>query len=163
MEPYLKLKYNWTLWFHNPSDSNWGLDSYKKVKKVSNIKLFWELFNIIDNTLVENSMLFFMKNDIVPLWEDAQNKKGGCWSFKIYKNNVFKVWEELCIRCIAQCLTKNSEDGGMINGISISPKKSFCIIKIWLKNCTMQNPSQLTSIPGLSIHGCLFKRHKPEF
>ena len=35
MEPYLKLKYNWTLWFHNPSDSNWGLDSYKKVKKVS--------------------------------------------------------------------------------------------------------------------------------
>ena len=51
----------------------------------------------------------------------------------------------------------------VINGITISPKRSFCIVKIWMKNCTIQNPSKLAEIPGLSVQGCIFKKHKPEY
>lgn len=160
MEPYLKLKDNWTLWFHNPSDANWGLDSYKKIKEVSSVSQFWELFNSIDNILVENSMLFFMKNSIVPLWEDAKNKQGGCWSFKIYKNSVFKVWEQLCIHCIAQSITKDTNDSCMINGISISPKKSFCIIKIWNNDSNKNKNSYIKDdIPNVKLDECLYKAH----
>ena len=50
-----------------------------------------------------------------------------------------------------------------VNGITISPKKSFCIIKIWMCNCEFQNPSKLIIIKGLNIHGCLFKKHNPEY
>ena len=51
----------------------------------------------------------------------------------------------------------------IVNGITISPKKNFCIIKIWLSNCDNQNPDVINQIDGLSSYGCLFKKHNPEF
>ena len=47
----------------------------------------------------------------------------------------------------------------IINGITISPKKNFCIIKIWLSKCEYNNPDIITDIDGLVRQGCLFKRH----
>jgi hypothetical protein len=46
-----------------------------------------------------------------------------------------------------------------INGITISPKKNFCIIKIWLANCDYQNPAVITELPSIVPYGCLFKKH----
>ena len=46
-----------------------------------------------------------------------------------------------------------------INGISLSPKKSFCIIKIWMKNCKMINPSIFQDIEHMDKNGCIFKKH----
>ena len=46
-----------------------------------------------------------------------------------------------------------------ITGITISPKKSFCIIKIWMIDCTEQNVRKIREIPNLSSNGCLFKKH----
>ena len=60
-----------------------------------------------------------------------------------------------------ETLSNNHKLSGVINGITISPKRSFCIVKIWMKNCSIQNPSKLTDIPGLSVQGCIFKKHKP--
>ena len=42
-------------------------------------------------------------------------------------------------------------------------KKNFCIIKVWLKGCKLQDPSVLIEIPNLSKQGCLFKKHAPEY
>ena len=50
-----------------------------------------------------------------------------------------------------------------INGITISPKKSFCIIKIWIDSCEYQNTDLINSKNGLIPHGCIFKKHKPEY
>jgi hypothetical protein len=50
-----------------------------------------------------------------------------------------------------------------INGITISPKRNFCIIKIWLSDCSMQNPSSIVPLDNLTKLGCLFKKHQPEF
>ena len=47
----------------------------------------------------------------------------------------------------------------LINGLSISPKKKFCIIKIWMRDCTEQNVRKISDIKNLSSHGCLFKKH----
>jgi len=48
-----------------------------------------------------------------------------------------------------------------INGITISPKKSFCIVKIWLNNCSNQNSESInySNIEGLVAYGSLFKKH----
>ena len=35
---------------------------------------------------------------------------------------------------LGECLLSQSQEYSLINGISISPKKNFSIIKIWLKN-----------------------------
>jgi hypothetical protein len=50
-----------------------------------------------------------------------------------------------------------------INGIKISPKKNFCIIKVWKTNCDCQNPEVLNEVKGISTYGCLFKKHIPEY
>ena len=39
-----------------------------------------------------------------------------------------------------------------INGITISPKKSFCIIKIWMSNIEEQNPRKICKIEGFTVH-----------
>lgn len=47
-----------------------------------------------------------------------------------------------------------------ITGITISPKKSFCIMKVWLSDCLNQNPQSIVKIENLDIKGCLFKKHR---
>tara|TARA_B110000211_G_C14093141_1_gene560676 strand:+ start:14368 stop:14775 length:408 start_codon:yes stop_codon:yes gene_type:complete len=65
---------------------------------------------------------------IEPRWEDVHNKRGGYWSFKIENNVAVKSWDVLSKFLIGETLCDNHS---IINGISISPKKQFCIIKIW--------------------------------
>ena len=49
-----------------------------------------------------------------------------------------------------------------INGISISPKKNFCIIKIWLKNKDIfnnENVKEYFNIPDEYTGDLIFKNH----
>lgn len=36
---------------------------------------------------------------------------------------------------------------------------SFCIMKIWMKDCTQQNVTKIKEVKNLSSQGCLFKKH----
>ena len=153
-----KLNSKWTLWFHNPVDTSWDIVSYKKVAEINTIDDFWNLYNRLTSFMVENGMFFLMRENINPIWEDVHNKNGGCWSFKIYKKNVSKVWLDMSIHLIAESLTKDKHK--TITGISISPKKSFSIIKIW-NNTVKFNSKELLNdkIENVSISECLYKPH----
>ena len=153
----------WVLWAHLPHDTDWSLKSYKSIMTITDVEGMVSLYSAIPEKLVKNCMLFLMRKDINPTWEDPKNRGGGCFSFKVVNKNVYQVWKYLSYVLVGETLTNDIRLLDLINGITISPKKTFCIIKIWLKNCKMQNPAQLADIPGLSIHGCIFKRHKPEF
>ena len=73
------------------------------------------------------------------------------------------VWKNLSYTLVGEDLTKDGRLRSTINGITISPKKNFCIIKIWLASCDFQNPTSITNIDGITSHGCLFKKHMPEY
>ena len=60
-------------------------------------------------------------------------------------------------------LTTNTDLLHNINGITISPKKSFNILKIWLKDCSYQNPKLIVDINGIDKKGCLFRRHNVKY
>ena len=64
---------------------------------------------------------------------------------------------------IGESVTKDNALKNDINGITISPKKSFCILKIWMSNLAYQNPRVIAQINGLDVRGCLFKKHKPNY
>ena len=49
-----------------------------------------------------------------------------------------------------------------LNGITISPKKNFCILKIWLNTNEFQDPSIIANIPNLTKHGAQFRKHGAE-
>lgn len=156
MEEEYTLKNKWILWYHNPLDTQWTLDSYKVLYEIQSIQDFWKMYSFLDNNIVENSMLFLMKENVEPLWEHEKNITGGCWSFKISKGNLKTSWEELSVNLTGETLCKNPE---IINGISISPKKTFCIIKIWNNDKNKNKSNLLNKVNDLSFDSCIYKPH----
>jgi hypothetical protein len=118
----------------------------------------------VPDILVKNCMLFIMKEGIKPIWEDPKNRNGGCFSYKIVNKNVYEVWRDLAFVVMGGSISKSNNFVSNVTGITISPKKNFCIIKIWMSTCANQDPSIVTpDVKGLSSHGCLFKKHVPEY
>ena len=84
--------------------------------------------------------------------------------YKISNKNVYEVWRDLSYVVMGGSISKSSSFVSNVTGITISPKKNFCIIKIWMADCSNQNPELVTSdLKGISPQGCLFKKHMPEY
>ena len=130
---------------------------------VANFEEISTLYKKIPEKMVQNCMLFLMRDTIKPIWEDKKNRDGGCFSYKVNNQNVFAVWKYLGFLLAGDGISRDKNVLKEINGITISPKKSFCIIKIWLSNCNHQNPASIVKIKGLNTYGCIFKKHKPEY
>ena len=157
------LNNNWTLWAHLPHDVNWDVNSYKKIHTVNNIEDAVVLFRSLPENLVKNCMLFIMRDGILPIWEDKKNSKGGCFSYKVNNKTIIKTWVELAHKLVSENLINDENLVEKINGITISPKRNFCIIKIWTNDCTIQNPQTIIDIDGLPKQGCIFKKHSPDY
>jgi len=158
------LKNKWNLWAHLPQDPDWTMNSYKKIYQFKTIEETVGITESMPDNLIKNCMLFIMKDGIIPMWEDPRNRNGGCFSYKISNKNVADVWRNLTYALIGECLSTNASFVNAVTGITISPKKNFCIVKIWMTNCDYQNPQIVTNeIRNLSPQGCLFKKHTPEF
>ena len=154
----------WNVYYHLPQDKKWDLSSYKRImSEIDTMEKVIAINESIPEHVVKYCMLFVMRDGITPMWEDPRNRNGGCFSFKVINKQVYSVWKTLFYAMCGETLFKNVANHEYVNGITISPKKNFCIVKIWLENCIMQDPESLIEIPNLSIQGCLFKKHEPEF
>jgi len=153
------LKNKWTLWAHLPHDINWSLNSYKNICSFSTIEEGIILIETIPEKMIKNCMLFIMKDGISPLWEDEKNINGGSFSYKINNKNIVRVWKTLSYSLMGENLAVETKNSNIINGITISPKKHFCIVKIWLSSCSFQNPTIIKEIDEIVSNGCLFKKH----
>jgi hypothetical protein len=162
-QQHIILQDSWNLYAHLPHDTNWMLDSYKNILRFNTIEESIALFETLPDSMVKNCMLFLMKNDIKPIWEDPLNRNGGCFSFKVSNKDVVKAWKYLCYSIIGRTISKNKTLLNGVNGATISPKKNFCIIKIWVKDCNTINTKFIQAVPGLDKTGVIFKKHKPEY
>jgi len=158
------LSSKWTLWAHLPHDIDWSIKSYQKIYTYTTVEETIAVTETLPSILIENCMLFLMKEGIKPTWEDPKNRNGGCFSYKVANKNVVKVWKELSYVVVGNTVSKQINFVNGVTGITISPKKNFCIIKIWMSDCSNQNPGVVTTdLKGLTPHGCLFKKHTPEY
>ena len=161
---FKRLKYKWNLWAHLPQDADWTLKSYKKIFQFKHVEETIAITESLPEGLVKNCMLFVMKDGISPMWEDPKNRNGGCFSYKVSNKNVYEVWRDLTFVLVGESISSNLPFVNSVTGITISPKKNFCIVKIWMTNCDHQNPQVVTSdVKNLIPQGCLFKKHTPEF
>ena len=160
---YHKLTNSWTLWAHLPHDTDWTTKSYKNIFEMDTVESVIAITETIPEVLVKGCMLFIMKTGIAPVWEDVQNRNGGCFSYKIPNKNVCEVWKDLSYVLMGETVSAQDSFVSCVTGITISPKKNFCIIKIWMKNCLNQNPTIVKEINALPTQGCLFKKHVPEY
>ena len=155
------LNNKWCLWAHLPHNTNWGLESYINMTTFTTVEETIAVSETLPDILVKNCMLFVMKKNIMPMWEDTQNRNGGYFSYKISNKIVYDVWKKITYALVGETLCTNYAHFSLISGVSISPKKDFCIIKIWVSSPTHQNPKMfLTDIKGLVSQGCLFSLFK---
>lgn len=160
---YHQLSDKWTLWAHLPHDTDWTVKSYIPISTFASVEETIAVTETLPSVLIENCMLFIMRSDIKPTWEDPKNRKGGCFSYKVVKN-ISKTWKELTYVLTGDTISKENSFVNCVTGITISPKKNFCIIKIWMTNCNNQNPAIVTNeVDGISPKGCIFKKHTPEY
>jgi hypothetical protein len=124
----------WSYHFHDPNNDNWTLESYIRLHYVSTIKDFWSVHNSLKDKL-KNGMFFLMREHIFPSWDDAENIEGGCLSIKVLKENLEEYWEKLSMSILGEniLIPELKDKWSIVNGISTSPKKYFCIVKIWMK------------------------------
>jgi hypothetical protein len=120
----------WVLWAHTIDNKDWSLSSYKKLYEIRNVSEFWKIFNNLEILGMYVINLFLMKQGVSPTWEDKENRHGGTCSFKIEMLNSKTCILDLAILLVTNKLTEN----GDVNGISISPKNTWAIIKIWNKD-----------------------------
>lgn len=125
------LSDTWNVWYHHTKD-NWTIDGYKKIYKIENGIDFWKLYNNWESVGGITSRHFFiMKNNILPLWEDPINMKGGCWSYKIVDSIAHELWEDLSVLLVTNELVQ----GTTALGLSLTLKKNnTCVVKIWNDN-----------------------------
>ena len=153
------LNSKWTLWYHKSNDTDWSLESYIKLATFSSIEEFGIVYNNLKPIHIQNSMLFLMREGINPIWESPENKEGGCFSFKIYRQDIYEAWNELSYFLIGENILKEKNDFSCVNGISISPKKTFSIIKIWLKNHDNNESSKFNEINKFTFLDAIYKKH----
>lgn len=160
---------SWIVWYHNPADTDWTTKSYKDIIEISSIEDYCVLKNSWDLCLpkVSEGMFFLMRKIdedtmVYPQWEDVNNIKGGCWSFKIHKDKCRDVWFNLMKYILGECIINKDVDYSIINGISISPKKNFSIVKLWLKyNTTIDINHLLTdNIDFLNYNESIYSKHE---
>jgi hypothetical protein len=158
------LRTKWNLWAHLPHETDWSAKSYKQIYKFETVEETIAIVDSLPESLVKNCMLFIMKDGIIPMWEDPKNRNGGCFSYKVSNKFVCDVWRDLSYILVGDSISSNTQFVNGVTGITISPKKNFCIIKIWMTNCDHQNPAVVSNeVAGLIPQGCLFKKHTPEF
>ena len=130
----IKLESKWILWNHKLDNNSWSNDSYINIFEINNLLDYKLLKDNITLQNLQNTMFFLMRDNIFPTWEDPLNKDGCSASFKIPSLQINEIWNKLISYLICENIQKDIQDRDSINGISISPKKEFNIIKIWFKN-----------------------------
>ena len=118
----------WSFYFHDPYNTNWNIDSFKFITNISNIDDFITLFECYKDIL-SKGMFFFMREHILPIWEDEFNKNGVCFSYKLYNENFVEKFFEILAFLLGENLGVNNEISLNINGISICPKKIIILLE----------------------------------
>lgn len=149
------LSEKWVVWAHLPHDTDWSMNSYISIMTVTYVEEMIALMHTLPDSLLSTCMFFCMKEHVKPVWEDPANKQGGCFSYKITQS-IADCWRNVAYSMVGKTLSKEKVFQDSINGISISPKKNFCILKVWMSSCSFQDASKITY---LKPTGCIFKKH----
>lgn len=150
----------WTVYFHDPNNHNWDIKSDKMVCTISSVQDFVHMF-VTFKDLFYKGMFFIMREHITPRWEDENNRNGGCFSYKLAKYMLEEKFFEICSQLLGEILGKTDEYSKNINGISVSPKKNYYIVRVWIKENKYACKSNYNiNIPKFST--LMYKNHSEE-
>ena len=120
---------SWTLYFHSPEETKWTLNTFINLGVMKTWRDFWNVIDTLKETSLSDGMFFMMRDPSPPLWESHQHIRGGCYSFRCQKKDASDIYLNHIIASMIGSLAAHPEN--RINGISISPKRGFNIVKVW--------------------------------
>lgn len=127
----MKLKHSWTVFFHDYEDTNWSHESYERLVHIHTVVDFWTVFEVLKPKL-SSGMFFFMRDGLFPRWDTTNGEPPYTFmTIKVLKSKMEPFTEHVLIRLLSEHL--HSVHPEAVKGVSISPKKHFCIMKIWLR------------------------------
>lgn len=121
----------WSYYFHDPEDPDWTLESYKRLGDAATLEDACEIHRAVAPHAA-CGMFFLMREHVFPCWDDKHNIGGGCLSIKIPVDAARAAWDLLVKRSIGETMVVDDDAWAKLNGVSISPKRGFCIAKLWL-------------------------------
>ena len=161
----IKLHYlnrKWVLWYHDPNNTSYTIDSYINLGTIDTIESFWHYYYQLKLTQLQNGMFFLMADGTKPTWED--NMKGGAWSFKIDKKDISQAWTKLSIQLLSDNWIEADPKSSLhnqLNGIFISPKKTFTILKLWINDHKMKEQIKFKKdLPFLEESEVMYRSHQ---
>ncbi len=143
---------SWTLYYHDPSDTKWTLESYKQIVSFNTLGQYFAIMKELGDISTQYGMIFCMRGNIPPLYENSNNIRGGCYSLRIVRNKSSNFFHYYAIACFMGQAVQDKENE--IQGISISPKRimeknqSFNVIKVWNKDCQKYNKGGQLAVLG---------------
>jgi hypothetical protein len=153
----------WTIWSRLPSNTVWTgtVSDYIQIATVDTVEDVVGVLAAIPNDVLENTLWYTMRSHIMPLYEDPQNTNGGFFSYKVNCKDVRNVWNYLNYCLVCGQLMKDPAIMRTVTGLSISSKKKFCIVKIWMSTTLYQDPKSVMNhhIPGLNVDTGMFGLH----
>ena len=128
------LNTHWTIHIHNTSETDWTLESYKKVFVIRKITDFWTFFN--NFTDFQKFNFYIMRGDIKPVYEDKNNTNGYSYSYIIPGRKVNQTFIHVLAEMMCEKLV-DIKDYNEVCGVSLVPKPNgISIFKIWMRNKT---------------------------
>lgn len=130
---------SWSVYYHEPEDASWTAESYKRLAVVSSWEALGGVLRELGTHKTTNGLLRIMRGDTSPLWENKVNIRGGSYCLKITRKNAIEVFQRYLAAAALGPGVGAVDPANEIVGVTISPKKGFCIIKIWNVNCKAFN------------------------
>lgn len=149
------LTNNISYWFHEVNNNDWTLNGYRYITTITTYEELLYIYSRLEN--YTSGMFFIMKNDILPIYEDSKNEKGGYWSIKVSKRDTFELIKKITYYIFIHGITINNKYDDYINGFSVSPKINNCIIKIWTSDFNAMNTQLLINIPSINWTDAIYK------
>ncbi|KAL4934683.1 eukaryotic translation initiation factor 4E [Aspergillus undulatus] len=158
----LPLQYHWTFWYDkhadntntniNPtSNTNANAEStassggagatayndrlYILYEDVSDIATFYRVYNNYPwEKMPQGDTVHIFRKGVKPIWEDPENRAGGCWRFRIPKRKAQAFFHEIAILAISsefQAALEKEHDH--VLGVSTSVRFNTHLISVWNK------------------------------
>jgi len=123
----------WKFYFHDPSSPDWTLKSYVSLGVISSVTDFWHSVDPV-YPLLSTGMFFMFREHISPVWDDVENIDGGCYSVRVPRAEANDAMMDVLMAAVGETLLSESvrDRWAMVNGVSISPKNAFSVIKLWM-------------------------------
>jgi len=123
----------WKLYYHSPDDDDWRLESYVSVAMISSVRDLWTAVNT-SAPWMQDGMFFLMREYVQPVWDDPAVIDGGCYSIRVPREHATASMVDMMIATCGETVLAEPirERWASVCGVSISPKNSFNVIKVWL-------------------------------